>query len=227
VVEGDSLLSVTLARMEQDLLLTTRQGMSARFPGEQVRHLGRVSRGVRGIELEEGDELVDLSVLPAEPGHYFLTVTELGFGKRTPLEDYPCKKHRGGKGVIDIQTGERNGMVVGSVVVDDSDQVMLITNTGRVIRMAVAEVRLVGRNTKGVRLMRLEEGERIVSLARLAEDADALEARGAPDALVPPDGEELDAADGVGGGESAEVDEGDEGEPEDGEGGAPDDGEET
>ncbi|MFZ5475498.1 MAG: DNA gyrase subunit A [Myxococcota bacterium] len=186
VVEGDQLLSVTLARIEQDVLITTKKGMAIRFRGEEVRHLGRVSRGVRGIDLAEEDEVVDLEVLPPdEAGLSLLTATTLGFGKRTPLDEYrrgESVQHRGGKGLIDIRTG--NGDVAGAVVVSATDQVMLITDTGRVIRFAVAGIREIGRGTKGVRLMRLEEGERIVSLARLPE-GESEEAATPPEALLP------------------------------------------
>lgn len=186
VAEGDSLLTVKLARIEQQLMITTRGGMSCRFPGDEVRHLGRVSRGVRGIDLKDGDEVVDLEVLPAEEGLHLLTTTTLGYGKRTGLEEYKTQ-HRAGLGIIDIDVsmgGEKNE-VVGTAVVRPGDQVMLITDTGRVIRTGTDQIRVVGRNTKGVRLMRLDEGERIQAMARLAE----MEEPGEPEAKETEGGE--------------------------------------
>ena len=176
VADGDTLLTVKLARIEQQMMITTRGGMSCRFPGDEVRHLGRVSRGVRGIDLKDGDEVVDLEVLPVETGLHLLTATSLGFGKRTELGEYKTQ-HRAGMGIIDIDVsmgGEKNE-VVGTAVVRPGDQVMLITDTGRVIRTGTDQIREVGRNTKGVRLMRLDDGERIVAMARLAEVEEALE----------------------------------------------------
>ncbi len=197
VADGDSLLTVKLARIEQQMMITTRGGMSCRFPGDEVRHLGRVSRGVRGIDLKDGDEVVDLEVLPVEEGLHLLTATSLGFGKRTELGEYKTQ-HRAGMGIIDIDVsmgGEKNE-VVGTAVVRPGDQVMLITDTGRVIRTGTGEIREVGRNTKGVRLMRLEDGERVVAMARLAEveeapDADGPEAEG-------PEGEPEEATEAPG-----------------------------
>ncbi len=172
IVDGDELLTVAHAGRESQLLVATRHGMSIRFEGEDVRPMGRVSRGVRGIDLEEGDAVVDFAVVPAEQAdRYVLTVTERGYGKRTELGEYRLQG-RGGKGVIDIQTEERNGNVVGNLIVGDSEQVFLITDTGRAIRMRVSDVRIVGRNTKGVRLMRLDGDEKIVGLARVEDAGD-------------------------------------------------------
>ncbi|HND28464.1 MAG TPA: DNA gyrase subunit A [Myxococcota bacterium] len=168
ILEGDSLLSVQLAPRDVELMLTSREGQCVRFAGEQVRPMGRIARGVRGIDVGEGDEVVSLSVLPADGEGVLLTATSGGYGKRTPLSEYPVH-NRGGKGVIDIQTDERNGGVVGCTVVKERDQVMLITDTGRLIRMGIGDIRMVSRNTKGVRLMRLEEGERVVGMTRLPE----------------------------------------------------------
>jgi DNA gyrase subunit A len=168
ILEGDSLLSVQLAPRDVELMLTSREGQCVRFAGEQVRPMGRIARGVRGIDVGEGDEVVSLSVLPADGEGVLLTATSGGYGKRTQLSEYPAH-NRGGKGVIDIQTDERNGGVVGCTVVKERDQVMLITDTGRLIRMGIRDIRMVSRNTKGVRLMRLEEGERVVGMTRLPE----------------------------------------------------------
>lgn len=139
--------------------------------------MGRVARGVKGIELDEGDEVVTLLVLAPDAPEMLLTVTEKGNGKRTPLSEYlrerdgeKIAQSRGGKGLIDILTDERNGKVVGAVIVGEQDLLMVITNTGRVIKTRVSEVRVVGRNTKGVSIMRVSDDERIASVARLAEE---------------------------------------------------------
>jgi DNA gyrase subunit A len=182
VVEGDELLRVIAARRENELLLTTRMGMSIRFAGEEVRPMGRVARGVRAIDLEEGDALVDVAVLPQGAAGHLLTITAKGYGKRTDLAEYRLQG-RAGKGVIDIQTEERNGAVVGAVVVNEGDQVILVTDSGRVIRIRTDEIREVGRNTKGVRLMRLEDDEVLVSMARLEDAGDPGEG-----AETPPEG---------------------------------------
>lgn len=184
VVEDDELLRVTVAGRDQEVLLTTAFGMSIRFEGDDVRPMGRHARGVRGIELAEGDQVVDLEVLPHDAVGFLLTATERGYGKRTELGEYRLQG-RAGKGVIDIQTDERNGEVVGSLVVQEEDQVLVITDTGRVIRMRVSDIRPVGRNTKGVRLMRLEEGERVVALAKVEDSGEEDEAP----VEVPPEGE--------------------------------------
>ncbi len=178
VMEGDALLVVLPAMASDDVMLTTRSGISTRFSGEEVRTMGRAARGVHGIDLEEGDEVVSMTILPDDPESLFLTVTSQGYGKRTRLAEYPSRS-RNTKGVYDIQTTARggNGTVVGCEVIGDEDQVLLITDTGRLIRMGVKDVRITARNTKGVRLMRLEEGERVVSVTRIPEEqrGDAIE----------------------------------------------------
>ncbi len=181
VADGDALLDVVLAERSSELLINTRQGMSIRFPGDEIRPLGRVARGVRGIDVDDDDEVVSIAVLPPETGPageprpeglFLLTATTLGYGKRTVLEEYTLQ-HRNGKGLIDIRTGERNGAVVGALVVAEDDQVMIITDSGRIIRTRVSEIRSVGRNTMGVRLMRLDDNERIVGLVRVEDTQEA------------------------------------------------------
>jgi DNA gyrase subunit A len=181
--DGDELLTVVLARPHQDVLIVTKQGKSIRFAGDDVRHMGRVARGVRGITLREGDEIVGLQVLESDPSMLLLTVTERGYGKRTELGEYRVQG-RGGQGVRNMIVDERNGSVVGSTQVSADDRIMLITNNGRVIKCPVAGIREVGRVTKGVTLMRVEEGERVVSVTRVVE----------ADEELPPEGE----AEGVG-----------------------------
>lgn len=201
--EGDELLKVVRSQPDDHVLLLTAGGMAIRFEGEEVRHMGRVARGVKGIELDEGDEVVTLLVLAPDAPEMLLTVTEKGNGKRTPLVEYlrerdgeKIAQSRGGKGLIDILTDERNGKVVGAVIVGEQDLLMVITNTGRVIKTHVSEVRIVGRNTKGVSIMRVSDDERIASVARLAEEepeaeVEAAEIPGEP--LEPSEPSEVEA----------------------------------
>ncbi len=214
IVEGDELLTVERTPRAADLLISTRSGRAARFAGSAVRVMGRVSRGVRGIKLRnEADGVVDLSVLGADADACLVTVTANGFGKRTPLSEYPCKG-RGGQGVFDIATDPRNGEVVGALVVALDDHVLLVTDSGRVIRMKASDVRQVGRRTRGVRLMRLSEGERIVAVERiLAATAAAME-EALPETVAAPEvnDEPIEELEDLGGdedgddGEDAEID---------------------
>ncbi len=185
--EGDELFAVTLAKTTQHVLIATRDGMAIRFRGVnedgelEVRHTGRVARGVRGMDLEEGDEIAGMIVLDDDPNLEILTITEKGFGKRTSVEEYRVQG-RGGKGVINIGVDDRNGRVVGSLGVHEGDSVMLITNTGRVIKIHVSGIRRTEtRSARGVTLMKVEseQGERIVSVARVIETEDAESDEGA------------------------------------------------
>ena len=150
----------------QEVLIASKNGKSIRFPETDVRPMGRTAGGVRGMSLGEGDAVVGMEVL--SPGATVLTVTENGYGKRTPLEDYRVQR-RGGQGIITIRTTERNGQVVGVAQVVDDDELMLITDGGKVLRCKVSGISTMGRATQGVRVMHLNAGERLVSIARLAE----------------------------------------------------------
>lgn len=163
----DRLVGVELTDGNKDIVLASRQGKLIRFSEKEVRDMGRVTRGVTGIRLRNGDEVVGMEVL--EPGATLLTVTENGFGKRTPTEEYRVQA-RGGQGIITIKTDARNGQVVGMKQITDKDELMLISNSGKIIRMKAASIPVIGRNTKGVRLIVLEQGEKVVSIAKLAED---------------------------------------------------------
>ena len=165
--DDDSLIEVLLTDGDQDILLSTMDGQSIRFKEEQVRPMGRDTMGVIGIRLEEGDQVVSMEVL--HPGASILTVSDKGMGKRTGADEYRTQG-RGGRGLITMKTTERTGRVVGVQQVTDEDQLMLITDGGKIIRIRIADIRVIGRNTQGVRLIDLDNGERVVSLARLAED---------------------------------------------------------
>ena len=164
--EGDRLIATAITAGQEEVFLSTRQGISIRFHEEDVRAMGRAAVGVRGIDLEEGDVVVGMDIL--RPQGTMLTVTEKGYGKRTAVEEYR-KQSRGGKGVITLKVTEKTGTVTGVCQVLDTDDVMLVTDGGKIIRMAVGEIRVIGRNTQGVRLIGLEENERVASIARLAE----------------------------------------------------------
>lgn len=215
--EGDALIDVALTRPGDQIILSTRQGMAIRFDEADARAMGRNTRGVKGIDLREGDEVVGMVV--ADPEGYLLTLCENGYGKRTPFganlaveepesgeaeaeSEAPAagspaapaaatpeapegeegskdrsgmryrKQRRGGKGLRDIRTSERNGPVIGVVAVRDGDDIMLITSQGMVNRTHVDEIRVIGRNTQGVRVMNLNEGDKIVSIAKLAREDD-------------------------------------------------------
>jgi len=130
--------------------------------------MGRTAKGVRGIRLDKDQKLISLIIV--EPDTTVLTGTENGYGKRTLIEDYPLTQARGGKGVISIQTDERNGKVVAAVLVREEDEIMLISDQGTLIRTPVSQVSVMGRNTKGVRLVNLNDTERLASLERIVEE---------------------------------------------------------
>ena len=165
--ENDSLIEVQLTDGDQDILLSTMDGQSIRFKEEQVRPTGRDTMGVIGIRLEEDDQVVSMEVL--HPGASILTVSDKGMGKRTGIDEYR-PQGRGGRGLITMKTTDRTGRVVGVQQVVDEDQLMLITDGGKIIRLRIGDLRVIGRNTQGVHLIGLDNGERVVSLARLAED---------------------------------------------------------
>ncbi len=165
--DDDELIAAKLTRRSNEIILASKNGKAIRFPEDQVRAMGRAATGVRGMDLQDGDELVGMEILT--PGATVLTVTENGYGKRTPLDDYRVQ-NRGGMGIITIRTSDRNGKVIGIAQVVDDDQVMLITDAGQVLRCKVKSISTMGRATQGVRVMDLGAGEKLVAMARLAED---------------------------------------------------------
>jgi DNA gyrase subunit A len=177
VEDGDQLIDAVLTTGEDELLIGTEAGMAIHFSEKDARPMGRTAYGVKGIELDEADAVVSLQVVRA--GGTVLTVTRNGYGKRTTLDEYRIQS-RGGKGLIDIKASERNGPVVGVNFLKGEEQVMLITEKGMIIRLNTAEISTIGRNTQGVRLIQLEEGDHLVSVARLAEREDDDESLGDP-----------------------------------------------
>ena len=165
----DEVIGVRLTDGQQEVLLSTLSGQSIRFKEGHVRPTGRGTYGVIGVSLDEGDEVVSMEIL--NQGASILTVAENGYGKRTAMEEYRLQS-RGGKGVITMKTTDKTGRVIGVQQVTDDDQLMMITNRGKIIRLRVKDIRTIGRNTQGVRLIEMNDDERVVSLARLAEQED-------------------------------------------------------
>jgi DNA gyrase subunit A len=228
--EGDTLIDVAMVQRGDEVVLCTRQGMAIRFDESDARAMGRNTRGVKGIALMSGDEVVGMAV--ADPEGYLLTICEKGYGKRTPfganvagevvgeaegeeIAEEPAeepavepppeevgtedeaprdrssmryrKQRRGGKGLRDIRTSERNGQVVGVTAVREDDDIMLMTAQGMVNRTHIKEIRVIGRNTQGVRIMNLNEGDRIASIAKVAKEDEAEATDEAPtDELITP-----------------------------------------
>ncbi|MSO30100.1 MAG: DNA gyrase subunit A [Acidobacteria bacterium] len=185
IEDGDALMEVQVSDGRGEVFIGTCDGMAIRFPETDVRSMGRTAYGVRGISLREGDTVVAMEVL--KPGGTMLSVTERGYGKRTELDEYRLQS-RGGIGIINIQTSERNGKVVGISQVTDDEEFMLITQQGKTMRMAAGSIRTIGRATQGVKLIDIEGDDRAVSIARLAEKDEATEQDEAePAELAEPD----------------------------------------
>jgi DNA gyrase subunit A len=166
VEEGDAVIAAEVTDGSAEVFIGTRHGMAIRFPETDVRPMGRTAYGVRGISLRDEDYVVAMAEV--RPGGTLLTVTEHGFGKRTEIDEYRVQS-RGGVGIINIATTERNGQVVGVAYVQDGDQVLLITQQGMILRMQTNDVRAIGRATQGVKLIEIEGEDRVVSIAKLAE----------------------------------------------------------
>ncbi|MDG1388624.1 MAG: DNA gyrase subunit A [Halioglobus sp.] len=167
--EGDVLVGTAVTTGDCDVMLLSSEGKAVRFKEGDVRAMGRTARGVRGIKLGDGHEMISL-IIPREGGRV-LTVSENGYGKRTEMSEFPTKG-RGTKGVIAMQTSERNGTLVGAVQVFDGDQLMLISNQGTLVRTRADEISVLGRNTQGVRVIRTKTDESLVSVERIEEPED-------------------------------------------------------
>jgi DNA gyrase subunit A len=169
--ENDELVEVGLTDGESDILLFTSAGKVIRFSEGHVRSMGRTARGVRGVKLKSDQAVISMLIINSKIDEAkVLIATQNGYGKRTELSDFP-RKNRGGQGVIAIKVGERNGLVVGAQLVLDDDDLILITGGGRLVRTRAKEITVVGRNTQGVRLMRLGEEEQLTSLGKVVEEA--------------------------------------------------------
>ena len=185
--EEDELIGVALTDGTRDVLLGTRGGMAIRFSETDVRVMGRVSMGVKSIELAEGDEVVAMSIV--EEGEQVLSITRNGFGKRTEIDEYR-EQSRGGKGIKAMNLTEKTGLLAGQLLVDEDEDILLITDDGTVIRTPVSSISTHGRNTQGVRIMRVEEGSQVVCVAPAEAEEDE-----EGEAELPPleDAEELSA----------------------------------
>jgi len=166
--EGDHLVGTAITDGSCDVILLSSSGKAARFKESDVRAMGRISRGVRGIRMDSEHRVISM-VIPQQGGKV-LTISENGYGKRTAIEEFPTKG-RGSQGVIGMQTTERNGLMVGAVQVFDGDEIMLISDQGTLVRTRVDEVSVLGRNTQGVRLIKVKEGEHLIGVERIQESA--------------------------------------------------------
>ncbi len=168
--EGDEVVAARLTDGERHIMLSTSNGLSIRFEESQARPMGRTARGVKGIDLSRGDSVVSLEALePHEGVATILTVTEEGFGKRTRIAEYRVQA-RGGKGIITIKTSERNGKVIGVSRVNDGDEIVLVANQGKLIRTKARGISIIGRNTQGVKLFNLAEGQKVIGMARVLDE---------------------------------------------------------
>ncbi|MEK7680075.1 MAG: DNA gyrase C-terminal beta-propeller domain-containing protein, partial [Deltaproteobacteria bacterium] len=152
-----------------EIIIGTREGMSIRFNESDVRSMGRNAMGVRGIRLDKTDTVIGMEAAEPKTKKTLLTICELGFGKRTDLDEYR-HQHRGGSGVITIKATDRNGAVVGIYLVENKDHLMVMTEKGKIIRMPCKTLRVISRNTQGVRLVRMEEGDKIASVEPVIDD---------------------------------------------------------
>jgi DNA gyrase subunit A len=185
--EGDELISAEVTDGKRDVFLGTRDGLAIRFSETDVREIGRTGRGVIGIRLDEGNDVVCMEIVRDDST--ILTVTEKGHGKRSTLEDYRSQG-RGGKGIFTIKITEKNGRVTGMAQVSGDDELILITMNGKVLRIRAQDISVQGRNTQGVRLFDIEESDKVVSFAKVAERVEEKEAapeKGAPEAAPAPE----------------------------------------
>lgn len=169
--DGDRLVGARLTEADNEILMCTQHGKSIRFPGSDIRPMGRTARGVRGIELSADDKVVSLDMV--DPKAQLLSVSEFGYGKRTDAGEYRTQS-RGGKGIITIKTTDRNGSVVAALQVQETDDIMIMTSGGKLIRMKASDISVIGRNTQGIRLISLDEGEKVSSVARVAGEDEAV-----------------------------------------------------
>jgi len=166
IAQDDELIAVRITDGTMNVFLGSATGKSIRFHESDVRPTGRAAQGVIGMRIESGDRIVAMEVL--SHGQTLFTATENGYGKRTSIDEYPLQK-RGGKGVITIKTSQRNGQVVAIILVDEDDDLMLMADSGKIIRTPVRAIKVISRNTQGVKLIGMESNERVTGAARLAE----------------------------------------------------------
>ncbi len=168
--EGDALIETKLAKVQDQIFIATSEGKAIRFDAKDIREIGRTGMGVRGINLDKKDKVVSMTVLHSEDKDVtLLTVTEKGFGKRTKVKEYR-EQSRGGKGLINVKVTDKTGSVVDIKLVSDTDELILITTKGTLIRTKIKDIKTIGRNTQGVRLIKLKDGEAVGAVARVVEE---------------------------------------------------------
>jgi len=175
IEEGDDLIAAKMAKGNQDFFICTSEGISIRFSGEDVRSMGRTAYGVKGVTLDPEDAVVGFEVLDPTAGTEILVVTEYGYGKRTPTSEYRVQS-RGGKGIITMKTTEKNGKVISACQVQIKDNVMLVSNKGQMIRVKIEQISEQGRNTQGVRVMNVSEGEKVVATEYVPDENESVAA---------------------------------------------------
>jgi len=173
--QGDKLVAARLTDGNKEILIGSKKGLVIRFPEEQVRPMGRTAMGVKGIALGKDNEVIGMEALDPGTRMSILTVTERGFGKRTDPKEYRSQG-RGGKGIISVRTTPRNGNAVAVLQVADDQEIMLMTAEGKIIRLKVKDIRVIGRNTQGVRLIGLDPNDRVFGVTTLAERSESDEA---------------------------------------------------
>jgi DNA gyrase subunit A len=167
--EGDILCETQHTSGRDEIIVGTKEGMSIRFKESDVRSMGRGAKGVRGMRLDKNDQVIGMEVFPSESKKTLLTVCENGYGKRTGLSEYRGQ-HRGGGGIITIKATERNGVVIGLKLVTDEDDLMVMTEKGKTIRLRCKDIKIISRNTQGVRLVKLEESDKVAHVAPIAPE---------------------------------------------------------
>lgn len=170
--EDDELVGVELTNGKQEIMLASHKGMAIRFNEADVRPMGRTAMGVKGMELDKDDYIIGMQLV-AEDG-YVLTISERGYGKRTPIDEYRAQ-NRGGKGIITMNVTEKTGNLVGLEMVTEDDELMIINSNGIIIRIEVKDISVIGRNTQGVLLMRTDEGESVVSVAKINKNEEDID----------------------------------------------------
>ena len=170
--KGDRLIEVKVTDGTQDIIIGTQNGMAIRFKESDVREMGRTATGVRGIKLGKDDKVI--GGIAVKHATTLLVATDKGFGKRSDLNDYRITK-RGGKGIITVKTGDKNGKMISLMQVNDNDELVIMTVKGMVIRQGVNNIRVMGRNTQGVRLIKLNEGDKIADIARVVSEEEEQE----------------------------------------------------
>jgi len=170
--QGDNLIETKIAEEKDEIFIATSEGMAIRSKVKDFREIGRTGMGVRGIKLGKNDKVVSMTILqPDNKNQTLLSVSEKGFGKRTKVSEYRLQA-RGGKGIINLKVTEKTGSVISIKLVSDMDELMIITTKGTLIRTKIKDIKTIGRNTQGVRLIKLKEGEKVSAVARIAEEDD-------------------------------------------------------